>query len=590
MPSQKKPVEKKAPRKKKETLVPVSELDLAPETVQPAPEPVQLSETSINVPLAPVEETSPIYRHPERIILIALALGWLCDFLFWGASLGVNFPVFMALGLVGGIIWLALHDLRPKTSTLWLVPLFVFFAAVTFLRTESLTRFLAFTFTLFSLGLIANTYLGGRWYQYGLLDYLLKFAQLGGGMVIGLLEYFSKVRKAEIVNTRTRNLSMLWGILRGLVFALPIVVCFASLLAAGDLVFEEKLGEFLGLFRVDNLVEYIFRLVLIFFYAYVLVGVFYHAASRSRDEKLLGEEKPIFKPFLGFSETAVILLSVSVLFLSFVVVQFQYFFGGQTNIGIEGYTYSQYARRGFNELITVAFFSLVLILGLNPIAKREGEPQKRIFSFLSVVVVLLVAVILTSAYQRISLAIDWHGFSRLRLYPRVFLIWLGILLLVIAALEVMRKERWFALAAVLASFGFALTLTLVNVDAAIVRHNIPRTLTGKNLNVAHLASLSPDAVPALAEAFYSKAYSQTVHEGIGAALTCYLMADDQYEETLQDWRSFSVPIWRAHQALQSVERHLQDYGIDDDKAWDVKVRTPGNVWYECDYYSGAEEE
>jgi hypothetical protein len=91
--------------------------------------------------------------------------------------------------------------------------------------------------------------------------------------------------------------------------------------------------------------------------------VYLHAATQSKDEKLVGEEKPVLPPFLGFTEAAIVLGSVAVLFAAFVYIQFQYFFGGQANIHIDGYTYSEYARRGFGELITVAVFSLLLILG-----------------------------------------------------------------------------------------------------------------------------------------------------------------------------------------------------------------------------------
>ena len=199
-------------------------------------------------------------------------------------------------------------------------------------------------------------------------------------------------------------------------------------------------------------------------------------------------------------------------------------------------------------------------------------------------------VILVSAYQRISLAIDWHGFSRLRLYPRVFLIWLGILLVVVAVLEVVHRERYFALAAVLASIGFAVSLSLMNVDAAIVSHNVPRTLHNKNLNVAHLASLSMDAVPALVKEFSSSAYPQWVHEGIGAALTCYLHQDSMEELDWSDWRSYNLSRWQAHAALQNVEKVLQEYSLNDRDYWDIKVKTPGNTWYSCHYYESTPED
>src|SRR5690606_32088310 len=123
---------------------------------------------------------------------------------------------------------------------------------------------------------------------------------------------------------------------------------------------------------------------------------------------------------------------------------------------------------------TVAFFSLLLIMGLGTITKRQKEIEQKVYSWLSIAIVLQVLVILTSAYQRLALAIDWHGFSRLRLYPQVFLVWVGILFIAIVVLEFFHLERYFAFAFVLASLGFAISLTLFNVDAAIVKRNISR--------------------------------------------------------------------------------------------------------------------
>ena len=93
-----------------------------------------------------------------------------------------------------------------------------------------------------------------------------------------------------------------------------------------------------------------------------------------------GSEKPLVPQFLGFTEAAVVLGAVVALFAAFVVIQFQYFFGGQTNIGMQGYTYSEYARRGFGELVAVAFCSLLLFLGLSAIVKRQNPAQRWGFS------------------------------------------------------------------------------------------------------------------------------------------------------------------------------------------------------------------
>jgi hypothetical protein len=527
--------------------------------------------------------------HPARFWVIVLLLGWMFDFLFWNKPVGINFALFSVISLIGGLYLLLAEGYRPARNSLWLLLPFAFFVVITFVRQEPLTIFLAYTFALFSIGLLANTYLGGRWFQYGLSDYFKKFFALIGSLANRPIDFLAQIRKEQTARGTSGTSLPLWGIVRGMVIAFPIVVFFGSLLASADLVFSQKLGEFLGLFSIGKLAENFLRLILILVYGYLLAGIFLHAASRSKDEKLIGEDKPVIKPFLGFTESAIVLGSVSILFLLFVIVQFQYFFGGATNIGVAGYTYSQYARRGFNELVTVAFFSLVMILGLSTVTRRTDDREKRVYSGLSVVIVGLVMVILVSAYQRISLAIAWHGFSRLRLYPRAFLVWLGVLLITVVVLEIFRRERYFAFATVLASLGFALSLTLVNVDAAIIKHNVPRVLQGRKLNVAHLASLSSDAVPALVEEYRSTSYSQSIHEGLGAALACYLHNDSHPDAYNPDWRSFNLSRWRAHYALQKVQVSLQEYGIND-KRWPVRARTPTGLLYECYYYDSRAED
>ena len=130
---------------------------------------------------------------------------------------------------------------------------------------------------------------------------------------------------------------------------------------------------------------------------------------------------------------------------------FQYFFGGQTNIHIDGYTYSEYARKGFGELVAVAFFSLLLLLGLGAVTRRETESHQRTFSIFGIVLVGLVLVMLLSAFQRLVLYEDAYGFSRLRTYTHVFMIWLALLLVTVVALEITRRERAAAFAMLLAS-------------------------------------------------------------------------------------------------------------------------------------------
>ena len=417
-------------------------------------------------------------RHPNRLWITALVLGWVFDFLFWKKPTGINFAIYAGLCLLAGLLLLLSEGFRPDRRSLWLLlPLF-FFAAITFLRREMLTAFLGYNLTLFALSLFAITYLGGRWVKFGVLDYLGKYVSLGIAMLERPFAFGQEARKLQAESGTTRPPTRLWSVLRGLLIALPVVVVFAALLGSADAVFNRQLQKVVELFRLENLPEYIFRGVYILVGAWFIAGIFLYAASKSRDEKTGDGEKRVIAPFLGFTESSIVLGSVGLLFLAFVIIQFQYFFGGHANIRIDGFTYSEYARRGFGELVAVAFFTLLLLLGLGGVTRRETAAQRSAFSGLGAGLVAMVLVMLFSAYQRLVLYESAYGYSRLRTYTHVVLFWIALLLVVTILLEVLHQERRFAFAAVLAALGFAVSLSLLNVDAFIVRQNIAREAKG----------------------------------------------------------------------------------------------------------------
>ncbi|MBI3738532.1 MAG: DUF4173 domain-containing protein [Chloroflexi bacterium] len=518
-------------------------------------------------------------KNPNLLWIIAIALGWSFDFLFWKQTPGINFAIFTVLCLAGGFFILWKDEKHAARGTLWLIPLILFFAAVTFVRAEPMTVFLGVAFTLFLLGVTTLTFLGGRWIWYSLGDYVMGFLKLTASMIARPLSFNAEVKKEQAESGVTVKKFNLWPIIRGIVIALPVVAVFAALLSSADVVFGNQLDAFIKLFKLENLPEYIFRLVYILVGAYLLTGIFLHAASESKDEKLIGEDKPLANRFLGFTETAIVLGSVIVLFAAFAIIQFRYFFGGDANIHINGYTYSEYARRGFGELVTVAFFSLFLILGLGAVTRRENEAQRRAFSGLSVAIVALVMVMLVSAYQRLVLYETAYGFSRLRTYTHVVLIWIGLLLGAVVVLEILRRERAFAAAALIASLGFAISLSLLNVDGFIVRQNVARAVNGEGLDVAYLASLSTDSVPVLVDEFQSSTLPGLTRDAVGAVLFCR-QHSVLTRESSKDWRSFSVSRSQADNGLDTIQKQLDKYKVVDDQ-WPVKILTPGNVSYDC---------
>jgi hypothetical protein len=525
-------------------------------------------------------------NNPNRFWFIVILLGWAFDFLFWEKpGVGINFIIYVSLCLCTGIYLLKTDGLRlaPRSSLL-LLPI-AFLSAVAFIRQEPMTTFLSVAMTLFLMGVFAITYLGGQWVKFDLFDYLLGYLRLFGSMLVRPLGFSAEVRKDQPSPGGKRS-SRVWPVIRGIVIALPVIAVFASLLSAADPIFKERYDAFIKLFNIDNLPEYIFRLVYILIFAYALAGTYLHAAQKS-DEKA-GEKSPV-PSFLGFTESTIVLGSVVILFAVFVIIQFQYFFGGQANINPEGYTYSEYARKGFGELVAVAFFSLLLLLGLGAVTHRETDRQRKTFSALGVTLVGLVIVMLVSAFQRLVLYELAYGFSRLRTYTHVFMIWLGLLLVAVVVLEALHRERTIGLTMVLALLGFVVSLGVLNVDAFIVRQNVQREIQGTGddaftrgrpeLDAQYFLNLSDDAVPGLVDAFSDKSLPAGVHEKLGAALACKQYEREQETREIP-WQAFHVSRYFADIRFAEVDAELTAYKIID-KDWPVMVETPGGDEFSC---------
>jgi hypothetical protein len=160
---------------------------------------------------------------------------------------------------------------------------------------------------------------------------------------------------------------------------------------------------------------------------------------------------------------------------------------------------------------------------------------------------------------------------------------------VVVVLEAFQYERYFAFAAVLASLGFAISLSLFNVDASIVQHNVLRAAQGKHFNPSYLATLSTDAVPALVDEFSDLSLSTVVHEGIGAALICQRYSDAVTGASSNDWRTFNLSLWRAKKALGQVQDQLEGYRVKKNRI-PVRVQTPGNVLYQCKDQEQSDQE
>ena len=388
--------------------------------------------STLNAASTPLSNEQKARALPElpagwRVLGIALVLGIAADVLFYRQAIGLSAPIFAAL-VIGGMLLAYMAEPRaiPQVRrNIWLALPVLFFATMVFLRDEPFMSFLNIAATLLLLGLMFFTLGTNSLRRLTVMAYPVSI------VVGGILAAFSAIPLAGFVMARLvrrrGNMGALARVGVGLIIALPIVLVFAALFAAADAVFAKALRTLFSFDLWKNLPDLAGQAVWIGFVAWICAGALLMGLSRARQAPGgLSLEKPIAPIFrLGFVEAATVLACVNALFAVFVAIQFTYLFGGYANISIDGFTFAEYARRGFFELLAVAMLTMGLLLLLDWIARRDTPRQVTGMKALSLLLVALVLVILASAFQRMSLYESAYGFTSLRVYTHWFMLWMA---------------------------------------------------------------------------------------------------------------------------------------------------------------------
>ena len=520
-------------------------------------------------------------KHSKKLLITALFMGWLVDWLFYGKPVGVSLLAFVLVA-VGMVVWNGrIQNLQPMRRNMWLIVPLIFFAGMAFFRANPLLTTLNVLASISLLTYLVFYYAAGRVSGVGLVGAWLVPLRVGGNSLkmAGPLV----AEHVDLQTMRSQGRKQLFPIIRGGLLASPVLLVFTILLASADVVFADYVETALDLEFIPNLLEWGWRFVLMLTMGWLVAGAFVYMADRRAkqdDESAFEHALTEFpkKIGIGFIETTTVLLLVNLLFLAFVAVQFTYLFGGSANVDLAGYTYAEYARRGFFELLTVAILTLTMILGLNWLTRRENKQQIRWFNLNSSVMMGFVLVMLVSAFQRMRLYEAAFGYTRLRLNVYVFMVWLGALLVWFVLSQWMRPDR-FAIGGIVVAIGFLATLNVINPDQFIAQRNIARYQQTGDLDAAHLTTLSDDAIPVLVGAltvvaddnqevlkpecdyFWDEGYSR-YETDCNATITDILTEslNGRYTQLTTDtewqkWQSFHLSRQQAFRALEGMSSH-----------------------------------
>lgn len=471
------------------------------ETIIPLPEFDEIPAVPLADAVASPQETDVDQTLAVIVALTSAAIGVTGTLLFFAQPLGINAFLFVGIALLAAF-GVLVYAKRPimRHHALFVVPavLFAFLLSVRVTPQVVVFNGAAVISSLLIVAHFTSTkrFLGGHWLTP--LQYTLE------SVTVGWIETLQAIIPASTqiigqADFSSQRLSNVRSVLRGVVLALPILALFTVLLGSADVVFANTIERALMLVIPNNVGSLIVQLIMIGIFGFLfLVGCWTMITDRSEPlaEAALSDLRRTFR--LNIIEASTVLISVNALFAVFVVIQARYFFGGEANINEQGYTYAEYARRGFYEMLAVSCMTMLLLVTFENLTQRKREAEN-VFRTLVVLMVALTFVILIAAYRRLSLYEDAYGFTRIRVMSGTFMGWLAALLIVLLVALLMHRPQLFWIGCILAAFGFILTLNVINLDGYIADHNIKRFDETGKLDVSYLLSLSDDAMPRVSD-------------------------------------------------------------------------------------------
>ncbi len=434
--------------------------------------------------------------YTRSILISAAVISAIFTFLFWESfyfslSPGINAPLFF-IPFVSMLAALTIRNRLPdRRFALWFLgaagALSIFIAV----RDSLFLKALNFSVIFFLLCAASLSSQGLKALSGGIVDYIMTIACAIESVTVKSCQFFlDKLPGESLFDDNT--IKILAGVGKGLVLATPILAIFLALFMSADAAFNNLIKQSI---HID--LNSIISQITVGISALWIIAGFMHAMFSGAYERESENPAPC-KYALGLTEVSTVLGLLNLLFFSFMLVQFQYFFGGETTITLEkSMTYAEYARRGFFELVTVAALTLPTLLYFDWSLKKTSRLRVIVLRTLSITNIAMLFVIMTSAFKKMQLYQAEYGQTELRFYVTAFMIWLAVVF-IIFALTVLRGHRSiFATALVGSGFLAVISLNLVNPDATIARTNLGRLKQEGSIDLGYATTLSADAVPAI---------------------------------------------------------------------------------------------
>lgn len=317
---------------------------------------------------------------------------------------------------------------------------------------------------------------------------------------------------------------------KAILITIPLVIIVIALLSSADEIFGKIFLT--GIFNILNVI-FEFDLTNIILKIAVIIALFIYFSSFFNH--IIYEYKPKDEEFQklqikDITTTKMVLTALNVVYILFCFIQIKALFLGKDDVS----NYSQYARKGFFQLMFVSFINLVVIL-----ISKKCEKNKYINS-MCLVMIACTFVILLSSGVRMFFYESAYGYTRLRLLVYVALLTEAILLIPTIAYVIDKKinlpKVYMAIIIVM-----YVGINMANIDNIITKSNVDRYFKIGVFDVDYLKKeTGADAIKELIRIKNSEPETieaEEVKNGVSKYLATFY---EELEKEEMDFRDFNL--------------------------------------------------
>lgn len=428
------------------------------------------------------------------VMFIALGIGILFNYFFIWKSIGISGSIFSMVILLGSVY--AVYEnitLKKKISWIFLIPIILLSLTFTIYNNPILIglNVIIIPFLIVSY-LISIRYENIKEININFIEKVFQRVFVNSFSTLPKFFKFSKEivsSKKKIKENSTRK-----NIIKGLIISLPLLVVIVLLLTSADMMFKYYIENIGNGFEDINIGELIPRFIIITIVTLYMFGFIWSFKYNDVENNYIKGITPTWEPVTIIT----IIFVINIAYLLFSIVQFSYLYGGGLNALPEGFSYAEYARKGFFELILITLINFgILILSIN-FTKKENKKVNYIAKISYTLLILFTSNMLFSAFYKMNLYEKAYGYTRLRIFVLAFMVLIGTLLIIVL-LGVWIKRLSILKYALISTIIVYVGLNYINVDKIIAKNNILRYEETDKIDISYIKLLSYDAYPEIAK-------------------------------------------------------------------------------------------